>query len=90
MDEDAAGLRLLGLVRKWGPGRVDRACARALDAEAISVALIGRMLARAAEDQPMPHTPPFPGMPAPRFARDPTHFAVTTPPAGGPDRAGQR
>jgi transposase len=83
---------LLGLVRKWGPGRVDRACARALDAEAISVALIGRMLDRAAEDQPVPHTPPFPGMPAPRFARDATHFAVTAPPPAvdGPDRAGQR
>jgi len=80
---------LLGLVRKWAPARVDRACARALDAEAISVALIGRMLARAAEDQPVPHTPPFPGMPAPRFARDSSHFAVTVA-ATRPDPAGQR
>ncbi len=58
---------LLGLVRKWGPRRVEAACARALEAEAISVPLIGRMLERATEDQHLPHTPPlpFPGRAAP-------------------------
>ena len=84
---------LLGLVRKWGPSRVDRACARALEAEAVSVALIGRMLDRATEDQPVPRTPPFPGMPAPRFARDASHFAVTAAApaaAARPGPAGQR
>lgn len=35
---------LLGLVKRWGPARVDAACARALEAEAVSVSLIGRML----------------------------------------------
>ena len=35
---------LLGLVRKWGPRRVEAACGRALEAEALSVPLIGRML----------------------------------------------
>jgi hypothetical protein len=70
---------LIGLVRKWGPARVNLACARALEAEAISVALIGRMLQRATEGQHLPRTPPLPGMPAPRFARDRSHFAVTTP-----------
>jgi hypothetical protein len=77
---------LLGLVRKWGPARVEAACRRALDAEAISVALIGRMLQRGTESQPLPHTPPLPlpGLPAPRFARDSSHFAVTgAPPAAG-------
>jgi hypothetical protein len=82
---------LLGLVRKWGPRRVDTACARALEAEAISVPLIGRMLQRATEDQDLPHTPPlpFPGAP-PRFARDASHFATGQRPAdSGPrDRAG--
>jgi hypothetical protein len=68
---------LLGLVRKWGPGRVEAACARALEAEAISVPLIGRMLARGTEHQQLPRTPPLPGMPPPRFARDAAHFAVT-------------
>lgn len=73
---------LLGLVRKWGPRRVDTACRRALEAEAISVPLIGRMLQRATEDQHLPHTPPlpFPGAP-PRFARDASHFATGQHPA---------
>ena len=82
---------LLGLVRKWGPARVNMACARALEAEAISVALIGRMLARATEGQHLPRTEPLPGMPAPRFARDRSHFAVTRhAPAARPDSAGTR
>ena len=70
---------LLGLVRKWGPRRVDTACARALEAEAISVPLIGRMLQRATEDQDLPHTPPlpFPGAP-PRFARDASYCMTST------------
>jgi hypothetical protein len=76
---------LLGLVGKWGPGRVNAACARALEAEAISVGLIGRMLARGTEGQPLPHTPPLPGMPPPRFARDNSHFALT-----GGGQAGRR
>ncbi|HET9894960.1 MAG TPA: IS21 family transposase [Streptosporangiaceae bacterium] len=77
---------LLGLARKWGPARVSAACARALDAEAVSVALIGRMLGRGTENQPVPHTPPLPmpGLPAPGFARDPSHFAVTPPGQAGP------
>ncbi len=76
---------LLGLVRKWGAARVGLACARALEAEAISVPLIGRMLQRGTEDQHLPRTPPFPGMPAPRFARDASHFAAPGPhDAGGP------
>ena len=37
---------LLGLVKKWGPKRVDASCARAREAEAISVSLMGRMLER--------------------------------------------
>jgi hypothetical protein len=83
---------LLGLVRKWGPARVEAACGRALEAEAISVALIGRMLQRGTEGQPLPHTPPLPlpGLPAPRFARGSSHFAVAGPPPAVPDRAGPR
>ena len=82
---------LLGLVKRWGPGRVEAACRRALDAEAIDVGLIGRMLDRATETAPadQPVTPPAaPAAPA-RFARDPEHFA-TKPrrrnvPVAGPD-----
>jgi len=66
---------LLGLVKKWGPDKVDAACRRALDAEAISVPLIGRMLDRATEaDQPdEPPSPPA----TTRFARDPDEFKTS-------------
>jgi hypothetical protein len=83
---------LLGLTRKWGPARVEAACARALEAEAISVALIGRMLQRGTETAPLPHTPPLPmaGLAAPRFARDASHFALGARPAPGSNQAGAR
>jgi hypothetical protein len=68
---------LLGLVKKWGPDKVDATCQRALDAEAISVPLIGRMLDRATENV---EQTPAPAPPATsRFARDPVEF--TTPAA---------
>ena len=41
--------RLLGLVRRYGPGRVDAACARALEVEVVDVTRIARMLERALE-----------------------------------------
>ena len=70
--------RLLGLVRTWGPDRVDDACRRALDAEAVDIGLIGRMLERATEaDQPQ--DPPAGSTPAGRFARDPDEFTVDRP-----------
>jgi hypothetical protein len=68
---------LLGLVKKWGAARVDAACARALEAEAVNVGLIGRMLERGTE-----HTTIQPSLPgtvvAGRFARDTDHFALNT------------
>jgi transposase len=70
---------LLGLVKKWGPERVNAACERALDAEAINVGLIGRMLERGTENggAGVPVQPALPGtVVAPRFARDDSHFAV--------------
>lgn len=70
---------LLGLVKKWGPERVNAACARALEVDAVNVALIGRMLERGTE-----HTTVQAALPgtvvAGRFARHPGHFAVR---AGG-------
>jgi len=69
---------LLGLVKKWGPERVDAACASALEHEQVNVGLIGRMLERGTE-----HTTIQPCLPgtviAGRFARDPDHFAVRSP-----------
>ena len=70
---------LLGLVKKWGAKRVDAACARALDAEAINVGLIGRMLERAteADTTAVDTTETDTGASAPaRFARTPAEFAT--------------
>ena len=76
---------LLGLVKKWGPSRVELACARALEAEAVSVALIGRMLERGTEEGGELAKPaPFPGTPG-RFARPAEHFKATASPASDTD-----
>jgi len=75
---------LLGLVKKWGAERVEAACRRALDAEAVNVALIGRMLERGTEHTEL--QPTLPGtVTATRFARDPAHFAVAGPNRPHPD-----
>jgi hypothetical protein len=69
---------LLGLVKRWGPERVEAACGRALEAEAISVGLIGRMIERATEDKANGEVTAEPPGPAPkpaRFEREPEHFA---------------
>ena len=68
--------RLLGLVKKWGPERVERACTRALEAEAVNVNLIVRMIERATEAEQTEHLP----APTPiesRFARDKSEFQAT-------------
>jgi hypothetical protein len=93
---------LLGLVKKWGPDRVDAACARAAEAEAFNVPLIGRMLDRGLEIDTTPRqTALFPspaatsstGAPA-RFARPAGHFAAHRPVApavgDGDVRPGQK
>lgn len=83
---------LLGLVKKWGPARVDAACGRALEAEALNVGLIGRMLERAREsaEDPGPAAPTSPpAAGAGRFARDPEHFATTAQRRPG-ERPGER
>jgi hypothetical protein len=69
---------LLGLVKRWGPERVEAACTRALEAEAISVGLIGRMIQRATETATIDKPAPAPARRA-RFARDPEHFATRKP-----------
>ena len=68
--------RLLGLATRWGAERVDAACARALEAEAVDVGLIGRMLERATESTERP-APPAPTNVIPgRFSRDASEFAT--------------
>ncbi len=68
--------RLLGLVKKWGADRVEQACRRALDAEAVDVNLVSRMLERAREDTE-PDARPDTVVVSGRFARDPSEFAAT-------------
>jgi transposase len=65
--------RLLGLVKKWGAERVDTACARALDAEAVDVNLVSRMIERALENAEA-ETPPEPNVVEGRFSRDASEF----------------
>jgi len=67
--------RLLGLVRRYGPGPVEAACSTALDLDVVSVSKIASMLERATETT----TPLLPaaGSAAPsRFTRDPAEFAT--------------
>jgi transposase len=68
--------RLLGLVKKWGEGRVEEACQRALDAEAVDVNLVSRMIERARESSE-PDVRPDPVVIQGRFARDPAEFSST-------------
>ena len=66
---------LLGLAKRWGADAVNDACARAAEAEAFNVHLIGRMLERGGEAVPArkPHQASLlPG----RFARQPDEFAT--------------
>jgi len=67
--------RLLSLVKKFGPDRVEQACVRALECEAVDVGLIARIVARAAETDPPAPDRTVIGA-AGRFARDPDEFAV--------------
>jgi transposase len=65
--------RLLGLVKKWGAERVESACARALEAEAVDVKLIARMIERARENA-QAEEPPAVNVVEGRFARDASEF----------------
>lgn len=78
---------LLGLVKKWGPQRVEAACASALEHEAVNVGLIGRMLERATETTRTAPPAPAGTVVAARFARPPGDFA--TRPAAGAEGGGR-
>lgn len=69
--------RLLGLVRRYGPGPVDTACGTSLDLDVVAVRKIDAMLAKALENT-APALPAAAGHPAGRFARDPGEFRTTT------------
>jgi len=65
--------RLLGLVRRYGPGPVDAACQRALDLDVVNVTKIASMLEKATENTPLPQRPAAAPVTA-RFARDPAEY----------------
>jgi hypothetical protein len=67
---------LLGLAKKWGPDRVNAACARAAEAEAFNVSLIGRMLERGADTAPAQVRPIQQTLLLGRFARPADDFAT--------------
>jgi transposase len=67
--------RLLGLVRRYGPGPVDTACQRALELDVVNVTKIASMLEKATENTPPP--PPPAVAAAARFARDPAEYRPT-------------
>ncbi len=68
--------RLFGLVKKWGADRVERACARALEAEAVDVNLVGRMLERAREEAEVDQRPEG-NVVEGRFSRDASEFSAS-------------
>jgi transposase len=70
--------RLFGLVEKWGAERTGAACARALDAEAVSVGLVERMLERAKENDGAAEPGAQEKVAAGRFSRDASEFHAST------------
>src|SRR5215471_4842049 len=64
--------RLLGLIRRYGPGPVDTACGRALELDVINVTKIASMLEKATENTTPPPRPAAAA--AARFARDPAEY----------------
>lgn len=74
-----AVFRLLGLVRRYGPGPVEQACLRALELDVVDVTRIDRIVSQAYERAPREERRQ--GDPdniiRPRFARPKSHFAVT-------------
>lgn len=68
--------RLVGLVKKWGPERVEAACAKALEAEALDVGLVSRMLERAREKDEVQQELFAPNVIAGRFSRSSDEFSA--------------
>jgi hypothetical protein len=66
--------RLLGLVRRYGPGPVETACQRALDLDVVNVTKIASMLEKATENASPPPPPRAVAAAAARFARDPAEY----------------
>lgn len=67
--------RLVGLVRRYGPGPVETACSRSLDLDVVSVSKVASMLERATENDSST-LPAAAESPSGRFARDPGEFTL--------------
>lgn len=76
--------RLLGLVKRYGPGPTDTACGRALDLDVVSMPKIAAMLEKATENAQTPPPRAASGLAPARFARDPREYR-TSAPAPRPD-----
>lgn len=69
--------RLLGLVKRFGAERVEQACRRTLDLDLVDVVRVQRMLERALEEERLASGQlTLAPILRPRFARDPSAFAV--------------
>ena len=77
--------RLLGLVKRYGPGPTDAACGRALDLDVVSMPKIAAMLEKATENAQAPPPRAASGLAPARFARDPREYRTTSVPAPRPD-----
>lgn len=66
--------RLLGLVKRYGPGPVNAACGRSLELDVISVSKIAAMLHKATENCPAEAPRAATGLAPARFARDPGEY----------------
>lgn len=61
---------------RYGNDRLDQACARAVDAECVTVKIVIGMIERALETETREADPPPDNVIVGRFARDPGHFAT--------------
>lgn len=70
--------KLLSLVKRFGAERVEQACRRTLEFDVVDVVRVQRMLERALENERHEAAGKLPLAPIlrPRFARDPSEFAV--------------
>lgn len=68
--------RLFRTIERYGPGVVDAACQRAVDAECGDVNIVVRMVERALETQAAAADPVPDNVITGRFARNPDHFAA--------------
>lgn len=68
--------KLLGLVRKWGPERVDQACERCLELDVVDVNRVARIIERAMERQRETSGVQLAPVVPLRFARHPDEFAL--------------